>query len=76
LKDRTSLSPTQIISLLNIVLDTTYFVQNGYFYHQIHGVAMGSSVSPVIANLYMESFEQQALRTATDPPKVLVPICG
>ena len=29
---------------------------------------MGSPVSPIVANLYMEYFEQKALSTATYPP--------
>ena len=29
---------------------------------------MGSPVSPIVANLYMEYFEQKALSTATHPP--------
>ena len=29
---------------------------------------MGSQVSPIVANLYMENFEQKALSTATHPP--------
>ena len=31
---------------------------------------MGSPVSPIIANLYMEGFEEIALRTAPTPPSV------
>ena len=30
---------------------------------------MGSVVSPMATNLYMQYFEQKALRTATRPPK-------
>ena len=29
---------------------------------------MGSPVSPVVANLYMEHFERKALRSASNPP--------
>ena len=31
---------------------------------------MGSACSPVIANLFIERFEQQALSSATNPPKI------
>ena len=31
---------------------------------------MGSPVSPVVANLYMESFEEKALTTASNPPSI------
>ena len=38
------------------------------FYEQIEGAAMGSTVSPIVANLYMEYLEQKALSTALNPP--------
>ena len=34
--------------------------------------AMGSPVSPVVANLYMEFFEEIAIRTAEHPPRFCV----
>ena len=67
LKDRTSLSIEQIIDLIEFVLSTTYFVYNDTYYQQTHGAAMGSPVSPVVANLYMEEFEEKALTSAPPP---------
>ena len=31
---------------------------------------MGSPVSPIVANLYMEAFEQRAITTAVNPPRI------
>ena len=64
LKDRTLLSVEDIIELLKFVLTTTYFLFRGKIYKQRFGAAMGSPVSPVVANLYMEFLEQQAITTA------------
>ena len=61
LPDRSSLSPTSITVLLEFVLRSTYFLHEGTFYKQTDGAAMGSPVSAVIANLYMEAFEEEAL---------------
>ena len=36
---------------------------------------MGSPVSPIVANLYMEYLEQKALST-TPTPQVLAQVCG
>ena len=36
--------------------------------NQVEGAAMGSPVSPIVANLYMEYLEQKALSTAPHPP--------
>ena len=60
------LSPSQVTDLLGFILRATYFSYNGSFYEQQEGAAMGSPVSAVIANLYMEVFEEQALQSC-DP---------
>ena len=39
---------------------------------QTSSAAMGSPVSPVVANLYMEVFEQEAIEQALDKPKLWV----
>jgi hypothetical protein len=64
LKDRTRLSVQDIVELLRFVLTTTYFLFRGKIYKQRFGAAMGSPVSPVVANLYMEFLEQKAIATA------------
>ena len=38
------------------------------FYEQTHGAPMGSPLSPVMANLFMEEFEKKALATSTLEP--------
>jgi retron-type reverse transcriptase len=53
-----------ILRLFRHVLTTSYFSINGQFYEQIDGVAMGSPLSPVIANFYMEDFEERAHNSA------------
>ena len=57
-----------IILLLEFCLKNTYFSFQGQFYEQVEGAAMGSPVSPIVANLYMEYLEQIALSTAPHPP--------
>ena len=68
LKLRTSMSIHHITSLLEYCLKGTYFVFRGQYYEQLEGAAMGSPLSPIIANLYMEEFETKALNTAPNPP--------
>ena len=69
LKDRTDMSPDSITQLLSLCLKGTYFVFQGQYYEQLEGAAMGSPVSPIIANLYMEHFETNALASAPSPPR-------
>ena len=47
----------------------TYFSFQDQFYEQVEDAAMGSPVSPIVANLYMEYLEQKALSTAPNPPR-------
>ena len=75
LKDRIVIGVDDIILLLELCLKNTYFSFQGQFFQQVEGAAMGSLVSPIVANLYMEYLEQKALRTAPHP-QVLVQVCG
>jgi hypothetical protein len=54
----------QTAYLFRHVLTTTYILYDGSFYDQKDKVAMGSLLAPVIANFYMEHFEQKAISTA------------
>ena len=73
---KTSKTVVQIISLLEFSLKTTYFQFQGRFFEQLQGAAMGSPISPIVANLYMENFENKAINTAECPPKFLEEVCG
>ena len=66
--DRTFLTVDDIMSLLSLCLNATYFSFGGTFYKQVNGTAMGSPVSVVVANLVMEHIEDRAL--STSPGKV------
>jgi hypothetical protein len=68
LHNRTSLIIDQVMELCRFCLSTTYFVYQGQFYRQKQGAAMGSPVSPIVANLYMEDFEKAALESAEHLP--------
>ena len=68
LPERTCLSVDDICNLLGLCLDATYLSFEGTVYRQVHGTAMGSPVSVVVANLVMEDIEQEALSTFHSPP--------
>ena len=72
LEDRTNLTITELTEVLDICLTSTYFTYNNKCYEQIFGTPMGSSLSPVIANMVMEDLEQQALSTLHNPPSIWV----
>ena len=70
LSSRTSLDSNEIISLLNFVLSNSYCIYDEKIYKQIHGFAMGSPVSPVVANLCMQAIEEVAINTSEVQLKV------
>ena len=61
LPKRTTMSVPIIISLLRFCLTSTSFRYNNQHYQQLDGVAMGSPVSPVVSDIFMEDFEDKAL---------------
>ena len=60
----TSMSIPQIITLLEFCLINIYFLFQGKYFELVHGAAMGSPISPLIANLFMEEFEVKAFSSA------------
>ena len=52
-----------------LCLNATFLQFRGKVYQQVHGTAMGSPVSVVIANLLMEDVEERVLTTFHPPPR-------
>ena len=67
---RTSMTVQHITWLLEFCLRSTYFLFQGKFYQQTEGTAMGSPISPIIANLFLENLETRALSTTPHPPSL------
>ena len=57
------------MKLLKLVLENCVFSFQGNFFQQLHSATMGSPCSPVVANIYMEYFEDLALG-----PELSIPI--
>ena len=51
-------------------MQSAYFAFRGKYFKQIFGTAMGSPVSPILANLVMEDIENKAMSDFHHPPKV------
>ena len=58
------------MDLLNLVTSCNYFALEGKFFSQEDGMPMGSPLSPVFADFFMEEFEQGAIESALFKPKL------
>ena len=70
LQQRTSMAVKHFYCLLEFCLTNTYFSFQGKLYEQKEGAAMGSPISPIVANIFMEDFENRALTTSPCTPKI------
>ena len=59
----------EITTLLEFCLNATYSAFRKSLYQQVHGTAMGSPVSVVVADLVMEDVESRALTTFPSSPR-------
>ena len=63
------LTDLETSKLTDLCLNSTLFSFMGELYEQTCGVVMGSPLSPIIANLFMENFEKKSLNTANPKPE-------
>ena len=69
IKEKYDYLDEDIFSLAKHCMSNTYFLYDGLFYKQVDGAPMGSPLSPVVANLFMEYFEEMALASSSLKPK-------
>ena len=56
-----NLNRTQLYKMLSFTLKQNHFLFDGKVYNQVDGVAMGSPLGPVMANIFMCELERKAL---------------
>ena len=54
-----SLNTCDVVALVKLCIDSTTFSFGGRYYQQTGGLPMGSCLSPLLANIFMEYFETQ-----------------
>ena len=68
LEERTCIPIDNLMEMLTFCVETTYFRMGSYIYRL--GLAMDSPLSPVLANIYMEYFEEMALGSTSLKPSM------
>lgn len=68
IKQKCEVTP-DILQLIKHCLTNTYFIYDGERYRQTEGAPMGSPLSPVVANIFMDHFEVKALSSAPLKPR-------
>lgn len=68
LANRTTLSPSSIMELLDVCVKNSYFQYNNSFFLQNSGLPMGGILSPLLSNIYMDHFENLLLSTWEEKP--------
>ncbi|XP_076054457.1 uncharacterized protein LOC143033139 [Oratosquilla oratoria] len=64
------LSLSELMGLVSLCLDSTYFRFRNYTYHQRKGTPMGSPISVVVAEVLMQRLEAQLLSAAPSSLKL------
>jgi hypothetical protein len=72
LKSRTHRPVSTLLEFVSTCVKNTHFQFGQNFYKQQHGMAMGSPLSPVLCNLYVEDLELKALSSFTPKPSLFM----
>ena len=70
LESRTNIPVPLLVELVELCLRSSYFQFQDSFYDQTDGAAMGSPLSPIVANLYLEHLEEEVIQSAPLQPKL------
>ena len=70
LEERTCIPIDNLMAMLTFCMETTYFGMGSDIYRQEEGLAMGSSLSPLLANIYIKYFEEMALGSTSLKPSM------
>ncbi len=68
LEELTSLSIDGFMELLSLMVEDFFFTWHGVLYKQRKGLPMGSRLSPILANIFMEEIENTVFRTLIIKP--------
>ena len=72
MEERTAIPVPRLAQLMELCVRSTYFSFQNQFYKQKDGTAMGSPLSSIIANLFMEDLEEMAIHSVRSLPTLWI----
>ena len=63
------LTDEETTNLVKVILASTYFSLWGEIYEQTHTMALGSPLSLVVANIFMENFKEKSINSFSHKPE-------
>ena len=70
LHHRTSMSICHIIKLLEFCLKSVFFLIQVKHYEEVQGAALGSPISPIVTNPFMEKFKIKTINSVPKTPRL------
>ncbi|XP_062715035.1 uncharacterized protein LOC134291375 [Aedes albopictus] len=71
IREKTKINLDLFLELVSFCMDASFFCFRGKFFHQRSGTAMGSPLSPVLADIVMDSIISRAINAANIPPQFI-----
>jgi hypothetical protein len=69
-KDKTCSSEEQVISMLEFLIDNTCVSFGGILFQQVVGMPMGTNCAPLLADLFLFSYESKFLQMLVRDKKI------
>src|SRR5260370_23736118 len=69
---KNNISKEDILNLVKLVLSENYFTFENNWYKQIDGLAMGSNISPILANIYLDHLYKETNNFTEQPIVFLI----
>lgn len=71
IRKNTEINLDFFLEIVNFCFDASFFCFRGKYYHQISGTAMGSPLSPILADIVMDNLITRAINLAAIPPQLI-----
>ena len=72
LKKHETIIVEQTLDLLRVILNGYYFQYNGKYFKPTKGIAMGTPISSIVTEIYLQFFENLTIRHWLESGEILI----